>query len=109
MRPCKREANRILDKLHVITQNITEHDDTLFTRCGKLNTSLNCLRNFNNEKGHYNKSGVKKDVLHIVEDSDRVMAKYRRHIKLTLGPQHLKQEKRKEQRKNRGEEEVCSL
>ena len=98
-----------MDKLHVITENITEHDDTLFARCGKLNTSLNCLRNFNNEKGHYIKPGVKKDVLHIVEDSDRVMAKYRRHIKLTQGPQHLKQEKRKEQRKNRGEEEVRSL
>ena len=68
IRPCKREANRILDKLHAITENITKHDDSLFTEGGKPKTGLNCLHNFNNEKRHYIKSGVEKDVLHLVED-----------------------------------------
>ena len=77
IRPCKREANRILDKLHAITENITKHDDSLFTEGGKPKTGLNCLHNFNNEKRHYIKSGVEKDVLHLVEDLDRVMAKYK--------------------------------
>ena len=76
-RPCKREANRILDKVHAITENITKHDDSLFTEGSKPKTGLNCLHNFNNEKRHYIKSGVEKDVLHLVEDLDRVMAKYK--------------------------------
>ena len=49
IRPCKREANRISDKFHAITENITKHDDSLFTEGGKLKTGLNCLHNFNNE------------------------------------------------------------
>ena len=72
----KREANGILDKLHAITENITKHDDSLFMEGGKLKTGLNCLHDFNNEKRHYNKFGVEKDVLHLVEDLDRVMVKY---------------------------------
>ena len=46
---------------------------------GKLKTGLkvNCLHNFKNEKRHYIKSGVEKDVLHLVEDLDRLMAKYK--------------------------------
>ena len=60
------EANRILDKLHAITEKITKHDDSLFTEDGKLKTGLNCLHNFNNEKRHYIKSGIEKDELHVV-------------------------------------------
>ena len=62
IRPFKREATRILDKPHAITENITKNDDSLFAEAGKLKTGLNCLHNFNNEKRHYIKSGVEKDV-----------------------------------------------
>ena len=34
-RAFKREANRILDKLHAITENITKHDESLFME-GKI-------------------------------------------------------------------------
>ena len=44
---------------------------------GKLTTGLNCLPSFNNEKRHHIKSGVEKDVLHLVEDLHRLMAKYK--------------------------------
>ena len=108
IRPCKREANCILDKLHAMTENITKHDDSLFTEGGKPQTGLNCLHNFNNEKRHYIKSGVEKDVLHLVEDLDRVMAKYKANMKLAPGPQHLKQEKEKAEKK-REKEEARSL
>ena len=36
IKPCKREANRVLDELHAITEKITKHDDSLFTEDGKL-------------------------------------------------------------------------
>ena len=62
IRPFKREATRILDKPYAITENITKNDDSLFTEGGKLKTGLNCLHNFNNEKRHYIKSGVAKEV-----------------------------------------------
>ena len=55
---------------------MTKHDDSLFMKGGKLKTGLNCPHNFNNDKRHYIKSGVEKDVLHLVEDLDRVMVKY---------------------------------
>ena len=50
----------------------------------------------------------KKDVLHLVEDLDRVMAKYKANMKLAPGPQHLKQEKEKAEKK-REKEEARSL
>ena len=65
-----------MHKLNAITANITKHDDSLFLEVGKLKPDLNCLHNFYNEKRHYIKSGVEKDVLHLVEDLDRVMVKY---------------------------------
>ena len=101
IRPCKREANCILDKLHAMTENITKHDDSLFTKGGKPKTGLNCLHNFNNEKRHYIKSGLEKDVLHLVADKDRVMVKYKANMKLAPGPQHLKQEKEKAEKKGK--------
>ena len=76
-RALKREANHILDNILAIIENITKHDDSLFIEGGRLKTGLNCLHNFNNEKRNYIKSGVEKDVLHLVEDLDRVMAKYK--------------------------------
>ena len=69
-RAFKREANRILHKLNAITAIITKHDDSLFLEVGKLKPDLNCLHNFYNEKRHYIKSGVEKDVLHLIEDLD---------------------------------------
>ena len=102
IRPCKREANRILDKLHAITENIIKHIDNLFTEGGKLKTGLNCQFTIStiNEKRHHIKSGVEKNVLHLVEDLDRAgWLNIRRHIKLAQNPQHLKQEKGKSREK----------
>ena len=107
-RSLPRRVQASLDKLHAITENITKHDDSIFTGGGKPKTGLNCLHNFNNEKRHYIKSGVEKDVLHLVEDLDRVMAKYKANMKLAPGPQHLKQEKEKAEKK-REKEEARSL
>ena len=73
---CTKPQHYILDKLYAITKKITIHDASLFTEGDKLKTGLNCLHNFNDEKRHYFKSGVEKDVLRLVEDLDRVMAKY---------------------------------
>ena len=107
-RSLPRRVQASLDKLHAITENITKHDDSIFTEGGKPKIGLNCLHNFNNEKRHYIKSGVEKDVLHLVEDLDRVMAKYKANMKLAPGPQHLKQEKEKAEKK-REKEEARSL
>ena len=46
-------GKRIAYKLHVITENITKHDDSLSKEGGKPKTGLNCLHNLNNEKRHY--------------------------------------------------------
>ena len=107
-RSLPRRVQASLDKLHAITENITKHDDSIFTEGGKPKIGLNCLHNFNNEKRHYIKSGVEKDVLHLGEDLDRVMAKYKANMKLAPGPQHLKQEKEKAEKK-REKEEARSL
>ena len=98
-RAFKREANRILHKLNAITANITKHDDSLFLEVGKLKPDLNCLHNFYNEKRHYIKSDVEKDVLHLIEDLDRLMAKYKATYQIGTSPQHLKQEKGKSREK----------
>ena len=47
-------------------------------------------------------------MLHLGEDLDRVMAKYKANMKLAPGPQHLKQEKEKAEKK-REKEEARSL
>ena len=98
-RAVKRETTGILDKLHAIAENITKHDDSLFMEGGKLKNGLNCLHNFNNEKRHYIKSGVEKDVLHLVEDLHRLMAKY--NATYQIGTKSITSEarKRKEHRK----------
>ena len=96
IRPCKREANHILNKLHEITENITS--DSLFTEGRKLKTGLNCLHNFKKEKRHYIKSGVGKDVLHLVEDLDRLMAKYKATYQIGIKSTTSEARKRKKQR-----------
>ena len=100
-RALKREANRILDKILAIIENITKHDESLFIEGGRLKTGLNCLHNFNNEKRNYIKSGVEKDVLHLVEDLDRVMAKYKATYQIGTKSTTSEARKRKEQRKKR--------
>ena len=73
-----RRGRRIAYKHHVITENITKHDDSLFKEGGKPKTGLNCLHNsVSNEKRHYISSGVEKGVSLFVQDLDRVMAKYK--------------------------------
>ena len=67
----------------------------------ELKTGLNRLHNFINEKRHYFKSSVEKDMLLLAKDLGRVMAlNRRRHIILPPSPQRLNKE-RKEQRKKR--------
>ena len=88
-----------MDKLHAITENITKHDDSLFMEGGKLKNGLNCLHNFNNEKRHYIKSGVEKDVLHLVEDLHRLMAKYKATYQIGTKSTTSEARKRKEHRK----------
>ena len=102
-KPCKREANRILDKLHTITENINKHDNCLFSQCGKLKTGLNCLHNLNNEKRHCINSGVDKAVLYVVEELDRVMAKYKATYQTGTKSTTSQARKRKDQRKKKGE------
>ena len=85
-----------MDQLHAITENMTKHDDSLFMEGGKLKTGLNCLHNFNNEKRHYIKSGVEKDVLHLVED---LIAKYKATYQLCTKSTTPEARKRKEHRK----------
>ena len=99
IRPCKVEATLILDKLHAITENITKHDDSLFTVDRKLKTGLNCLHNFKKEKRHYIKSSVRKDVLHLVEDLGRVMAKYKATYQIGIKSTTSETRKRKTRRK----------
>ena len=71
-------GRRIAYKHRVITENITKHDDSLLKEGGKPKTGLNCLYNsVSSEKRHYITSRVEKGVLHLVQDLDRVMAKYK--------------------------------
>ena len=88
-----------MDKLHAITENITKHDDSLFTVDRKLKTGLNCLHNFKKEKRHYIKSSVRKDVLHLVEDLGRVMAKYKATYQIGIKSTTSETRKRKTRRK----------
>ena len=92
-----------MDKLHAITENIIKHIDNLFTEGGKLKTGLNCLHNFNNEKRHCINSGVDKAVLYVVEDLDRVMAKYKATYQTGTKSTTSQARKRKDQRKKKGE------
>ena len=85
-----------MHKLNAITANITKHDDSLFLEVGKLKPDLNCLHNFYNEKRHYIKSGVEKDVLHLIEDLDRLMAKYKATYQIGTKSTTSEARKRKE-------------
>ena len=66
---------------------------------GKLTTGLNCLPSFNNGKRHHIKSGVEKDVLHLVEDLHRLMAKYNATYQIGTKSTTSEARKRKEHRK----------
>ena len=73
---------------------------------GKLKTGLNCLHNFINEKRHYIKSGVEKDILHLVETWAEWWLNIRRHIIFTRHQVHniwskekVRTEKKREKRK----------
>ena len=99
-RAVKREANHILDKLHAITENITKHDDSLFMEGGGgAKTGPKCLHKLNNEKRHYIKSEVEKDVLPLVEDLHRLMAKYSATYQIGTKSTTSEARKRKEHRK----------
>ena len=69
-------------------KKLTNYDDSVFTEGGKLKTGLNCLHNFNNEERHCIKSGVEKDMLHLVGDLDSVMVKYKATILLNWPQVH---------------------
>ena len=74
---------------------------------GKLTTGLNCLHSFNNEKRHHIKSGVEKDVLHLVEDLHRLMAKYKATYQIGTKSTTSEARKTKEHRK-KGEKKRSS-
>ena len=74
-----------------------------------LKTGLNCLHNFNNEKRNYIKPGVEKDVLHLVEGLDRVMAKLKATYQIGTKSTTCEARKRKERRKKKGKEEARNL
>ena len=97
-----------MDKILAIIENITKHDDSLFIEGGRLKTGLNCLHNFNNEKRNYIKSGVEKDVLHLVVDLDRVMAKYKATYQIGTKSTTSEARKRKEQRKKREKRKLAT-
>ena len=107
-RAVKREANHILDKHHAITENITKQADSLFMEGGKLKSGPNCLHNFNNEKRHYIKSGVEKDVLHLVEDLYRLIAKYKATYQIGTKSTTSEARKGKEHRKKGGKRKLAT-
>ena len=76
---------------------------------GKLTTGLNCLYSFNNEKRHHIKSGVEKDVLHLVEDLHRLIAKYKATYQIGTKSTTSEARKRKEHRKKGAKEEARNL
>ena len=110
IRPCKRQANRILDKLHAITENITKNDDSLFTEGGKLNTEWPKLPSqFQQwETTLYQDWLIEKDVLHLVEDLDRVMAKYKATYQIGTKFTTSEARKRKEQKKKGGKRKLAA-
>ena len=62
-----------------------------------------------NEKRHYIKSGVEKDVLHLVEELHRLMAKYKATYQIGTNSTTSEARKRKGHRKKRGKEEARNL
>ena len=65
---CKTKANEIKLKRQAIKDEIAEHDDSLFpVNTGKLRTGLSCHHNYlNSDERHEIKSGIEKDVDHLV-------------------------------------------
>ena len=74
---CKTKANENTLKLQAIKDKIAEHEESLLPEnTDKLRTGLSCHHNFNSDKSHEIKSGVEKDVDLVIEDLNRVSAKY---------------------------------
>ena len=96
IRRCKKEANDIQDKLNAVVTKLEKHDNSLFTDNGKLKTGLSCLHNFNAEQRDSIKSQVGLNVLHLVEDLDRVMAKYKATFPIGAKSKASKSRKKKE-------------
>lgn len=69
-------ANDIQYKLNCRNQ-VKKTRQQPFTDNGKLKTGPSCLHNFNAEERHSTKSQVGLNVLHLVEDLNRVIAKYK--------------------------------
>ena len=79
-------------------------------RGGKLKTGLKCLHNFNVQwETTLFKSGVAKDVLHLVEELHRLMAKYKATDQIGTKSTTTEARKRKGHRKKRGKEEARNL
>ena len=99
IRRFQKEAKDIQDELNAVVTKLGKHDNSLFTDNGKLNTGLSCLHNFNAEQRHSIKSQVGLNVLHLVEDLDRVMAKYKATFPIGAKSKASKSRKKKEQKK----------
>ena len=99
IRRFQKEAKDIQDELNAVVTKLGKHDNSLFTDNGKLKTGLSCLHNFNAEQRHSIKSQVGLNVLHLVEDLDRVMAKYKATFPIGAKSKASKSRKKKEQKK----------
>lgn len=108
IRRCKKEANDIQDKLNAVVTKLEKHDNSPFTDNGKLKTGLSCLHNFNAEQRHSIKSQVGLNVLHLVEDLDRVMAKYKATFPIGAKSKASKSRKKKEQKKKREKKRIAA-
>ena len=84
--------------LNVVTK-LEKCNNSLFTDNGKLKTGLSCLHNLNAEQRHSIKSQVGLNVLHLVEDLGRVMAKYKATFPIGVKCKASKSRKKKEQKK----------
>ena len=103
------KKRQIQDKLNAVVTKLEKHDNSLFTDKGKLKTGLSCLQNFNAEQRHPIKSQVGLNVLHLVEDLDGVMAKYKATFPIGAKSKASKSRKKEGTEAKKGEEEDCCI
>ena len=87
---------------------LEKYDNSLFADNGKLKTGLSCLHNLNAEQRHSIKSQVGLNVLHLVEDLDRVMAKYKATFPTGAKSKASKSRKKKEQKEKKEKRRIAT-
>ena len=73
---------------------------------GKLKTGLSCHHSFNNDKRYHVTSSIQQDVDRLIEDLNKVFAKYRGAYHIGSKSKISEARKRKEQRKKIKEQEI---